>query len=94
MRWRPIAIGILLCIGLLPGCGALKAVQQAQDAFGNAKQAGAETKAPYHYYAAEEYLKLAEYERDEVDPVGAETFANQSRDHSGKALQKAGGGGK
>jgi len=94
MKWRPIAIGILLCAGLLSGCASSRAIRQAQDAFGNAKQAGAETKAPYNYYAAEAYLGLAEYEWGEVDPVGAETFAGQSRAHSEKALQKAGGGGK
>jgi hypothetical protein len=94
MKWRPIAIGILLCVGLLPGCASLKAAKQAQDAFDQAKAAGAETKAPYNYYAAEEYLKQMREEVAENDFIATRRFADQSRDHSEKALQKAGGGGK
>ena len=66
----------------------------ARDAFGQAKKAGAEVKAPYEYYSAEEYLKLAEKERIEADLKAAEEYSATARKYADEAIIKAGGGAK
>ncbi len=88
-----ILSGVLLCApAFLAGCAGDRAVRQASDAFERARQVGAETKAPYEYYAAQEYLKLAEHEQAEMDTVQAEVFAEQSQQKSTRAIEKVGGG--
>jgi hypothetical protein len=92
-------LGILIAVALfasgsLFGCSTDRMVRQANDSFEKARQAGAETKAPYEFYAAQEYLELAEHEKDEMDNKQARIWAEQSLKHSAAALDKAGGGGK
>lgn len=65
-----------------------------QNAFDAAKKAGAEKKAPYEYYAAQEYLALAEKESHEADKPAVEEFAATAMKYAEQALSKAGGGAK
>lgn len=87
-------LAVILSAGLAAGCSAKHAVQNARASFENAKAAGAETKTPYDYYAAEAYLGLAEHEVEEGDKAGARLFAEKSEKMSAEALKKAGGGAK
>jgi hypothetical protein len=87
-------LAVILSAGLAAGCSAKHAVQNARTSFEKAKAAGAETKAPYEYYAAEAYLGLAEHEMDERDKDGIRLFSEKSEQMSAEALNKAGGGAK
>jgi hypothetical protein len=80
---------------LIAGCSsATTVVKNARTSFEDVKAAGAETKAPYEYYAAEAYLGLAEHEIEEGDNAGASLFAEKSERMSAEARKKAGGGAK
>lgn len=86
-----------LLVSLLPaflaaGCAPTAALRKADGAFANAKAAGAESKAPFEYYAAEAYLDLAHHEKAEGDRGGVVEFSKTSEKHSAEALRKAGGG--
>jgi hypothetical protein len=89
-----VATAIVLSAGLAAGCGATKAVKSARASLERAKAAGAETKAPYEYYAAEAYFHQANHEVGEGDTKQGKAFANQSEFFSAKAIEKAGGGAK
>lgn len=88
-RWFGTAV---LAAALCAGCGASRSLQQAQESFDGARQAGAETKAPYEFFSAETYLQLAQHELDEMDLKQAASYAEKSLDFSKQALGKAGGG--
>ncbi len=79
---------------LLAGCASTQEIRGAKDAFGKAKAAGAESKAPYEYYAAEAYLERMDHEVGEGDQKAAREFAKESRMHSEEALRISGGGAK
>ena len=85
---------LLLPAFLAAGCTSAAALKNAKTAFGNAKAAGAETKAPFEYHAAEAYLDLAEHEKVEGDRKAVVDFSKKSEKFSAEALQKAGGGAK
>jgi len=93
-RLWALTLAVILSAGLAVGCSATQTVRNASASFDKAKAAGAETKAPYDYYAAEAYLGLAEHELDEGDNTGARLFAEKSERNSAEALKKAGGGAK
>ncbi|NJD63111.1 MAG: hypothetical protein FIA93_10405 [Deltaproteobacteria bacterium] len=69
-------------------------MEHATAAFERAKAAGAENRAPYEYYTAEEYLKLAKEELASGDRIGVALFAAESEKYSYEAMEKAGGGAK
>ena len=95
MRRRRIKMLLALCAAAaLGGCASARTMEQARSSLAQAKEAGAETKAPYDYYAAAGYLGIAEHEYGEVDLSAAREFAKKSAEHSAQALQKAGGGGR
>jgi hypothetical protein len=70
----------------------MEAVENAKAAFEKAKAAGAETAAPYEFYSAEEYLKLAKEELDSGDKIGVALFAAESEKYSFEAIEKSRGG--
>lgn len=70
----------------------IQAVENARLAFEKARTLGAETAAPYEYYTAEEYLKLAKQELKEGDRIGVAIFAAESERYSFEASEKATGG--
>jgi Domain of unknown function (DUF4398) len=72
----------------------MEAVENANAAFVRAREAGAERHAPYEYYTAEEFLKLAMEELSSGDKIGVALFAAESEKYSFEAMEKAGGGGK
>jgi hypothetical protein len=85
---------VVLIAGLAGGCATANAIQSARTSLDKAKAAGAMTKAPFEYYAAEEYLNKADFEVAEGDCKAANVFTKQSQEYSAKALQMAGGGAK
>lgn len=84
----------LFALLLLAGCASTQEVRSAKDAFEKAKAAGAESKAPYEYYAAEAFLERMDHEVDEGDNKAAREFAKESQAHSEAALRMSGGGAK
>jgi len=93
MRQLARAFLVLLLPAILAaGCASTTALKNASTAFGQAKAAGAETKAPFEYYAAESYLDLANHEKAEGDRDMVVDFSQKSEKYSAEALQKAGGG--
>ena len=99
-RWT-LLLGILVSFSLCTGCASVgqktpasSAIRQARFSFDKAKAAGAESKAPFEYYAAEAYLEKARHEWQENDLEGARLFAAKSENYSAQALEKAEGGAK
>lgn len=93
MRQLTRALLVLLLPAVLAaGCASTAALRNADTSFGQAKAAGAETKAPFEYYSAEAYLDLAHHEKAEGDGDMVVEFSKKSERFSAEALQKAGGG--
>lgn len=91
-HWTRALLVLLLPAVLAAGCASTTALKKADTAFGKAKAAGAETKAPFEYYSAEAYLDLAHHEKAEGDRDMVVDFSQKSEKFSAEALQKAGGG--
>jgi len=89
-----LLLAFVLCAGLVAGCATDNAIQNARMSLDKAKAAGAQNKAAFEYYAAEEYLKKAEFQAQKGDYKHADGFTKQSQEYSAKALQMAGGGAK
>jgi len=89
-----ILLATSVSIALLAGCAATGAIESARRSFEQARAAGAETKAPYEYYAAEAYLERAKDEVTEGDTAQAKVFAGESEAYAAQALSKAKGGAK
>ena len=69
-----------------------QAVENARASFLAAKAAGCEVAAPFEYYMAQEYLRLAETELAEGDRNHVVGIAEKSKAHSTKAIELAKGG--
>jgi len=89
-----VLCAVVLVAGLVAGCATETAMQNARTSLAQAKAAGAEKKAAFEYYAAEEFLKKANIEAEEGNYSSAEVLTKQSQEYSAKALQMAGGGAK
>ena len=85
---------VVLCTGLVAGCATKYAIERTQSTFAQAKAAGAQTKAPFEYYAAEAYLAKAVHQAEKGDPKQAEIFNKQAADYAAKALELSKGGAK
>jgi len=89
-----LLLAVVLCAGLVVGCATANRIENAQTTLAKAKAAGADKKAAFEYYAADEYLKKAIAQAELGDTKQADIFTKQSQEYSGKALQMAGGGAK
>ena len=85
---------VVLIVGLAAGCATANAIQSARTSLDKAKAAGAMTKAPFEYYAAETYLNKATIQAEKGDNKQAEIFTKESAAYSAKALGMAKGGAK
>ncbi len=83
-----------LAVSLAAGCATGRELERARASLGKAKDAGAEKIAPYEYYQAEEYLKLADHETAEGDAKQARSYAEEAERFSAAAIDKAAGGAK
>jgi hypothetical protein len=91
--WVAVLV-IVLIAALAGGCATANGIQNARAQLQKAKAAGADWSAPYEYYAAEAFLKQAEFQAGEGDLKQANAFRQESETYSAKALQMAGGGAK
>ncbi|HEX9192056.1 MAG TPA: hypothetical protein VF847_08160 [Candidatus Deferrimicrobiaceae bacterium] len=89
-----VLLAVVLCAGLVAGCATANAIERTQNTFAQAKAAGAQTKAPFEYYAAEAYLAKAVHQADKGDTKQADIFNKQAADYAAKALEMAKGGAK
>ena len=89
-----VLLAVVLCAGLLAGCATANAIQSARTSLEKAKAAGAESKAPFEYYAAEAYLGKAVHQAEKGDSRQADIFTKQSREYATRALDLAKGGAK
>ena len=89
-----VSLAVVLCVGLAAGCATANAIQGARTSLDKAKAAGAESKAPFEYYAAEAYLGKAVHQAEKGDNRQADVFTKQSQEYSAQALKAAGGGAK
>jgi hypothetical protein len=70
----------------------MQALEYARIAFDRARAAGGEKAAPYEYYMAEAYFKLAKAEFDEADQIGVIPFSEESKKYSLMVMEKMNGG--
>jgi hypothetical protein len=89
-----LLLAVVLFAGLVAGCATPNAIQSARTSLGKAKAAGAESKAPFEYYAAEAYLGKAVHQAEKGDCKQADIFTKQSQEYSAMAIKMAGGGAK
>ncbi|HEX9205429.1 MAG TPA: DUF4398 domain-containing protein [Candidatus Deferrimicrobiaceae bacterium] len=89
-----VPLVFVLCAGLAVGCATSNGIQKARASVEKAKAAGAESKAPFEYYAAEAYLGKAVHQAEKGDCKQAAIFTKQSQEYSAMAIRMAGGGAK
>lgn len=92
-----LLFAVVLSATLAVGCARAHktALNNARTSLDQAKAMGVEKTAPYEYYTAESYLRIAEHEAtEEGDYKGAKEFAEKSQKASAEAMKKAGGGAK
>jgi len=88
-RWRMSTVVCLLCVGLgTVGCGNVLYTVRANDAASKleeAREMGAEQRAPYEYYFAKEHLDKAKSEAAEADYGDAYELANVALEYATRA---------
>ena len=90
-----VLLAVVLCAGLVvAGCATANGIQNTRTTLEKAKAAGAMTKAPFEYYAADAFLKKATIQFEEGDSKQADIFNKEASAYAAKALQMAGGGAK
>ena len=82
---------VVVFLMMASACATATRVQDAESSFTQAKNLGAEQKAPFEYYAAEAYLEYARHEKDEGDAKQSNAFAEESIKYADQAIQKSGG---
>jgi hypothetical protein len=89
-----LLLAVVLCAGLVAGCATMNAIENTQKSLDKAKAAGAVTKAPFEYYAAEAYLNKASIQAEKGDSKQANIFNKEASAYADKALGMAKGGAK
>jgi hypothetical protein len=89
------ALGVLAIA--LPGCGGVyyaATVNAATSSVEEARELGAETRAPYEYYYAKAHLEQAQVEASEASYGDAAHFAQLAEEYANKAIAiiREGGG--
>ena len=85
---------VVLIVGLTAGCATMNAIENTQKSLDKAKAAGAVTKAPFEYYAAEAYLNKASIQAEKGDSKQANIFNKEASAYATKALDMSKGGAK
>lgn len=81
---------LLLCVWPAVGCGSVYytvSVSQASSKLEEARQMGAETKAPYEYTFAKEHLRQAQIEAAEASYSDAAGYAETAELYAQKAIE-------
>jgi len=85
IKKRALALFVLMIMLASTGCGPILStsrIEDAKEALEKATNAGAETKAPYEYYTAQEYLRKA-------DELWGYSQFGYSADYAKKAIEMA-----
>ena len=88
-----IVVSLVLCM-LLPlstGCGSVfytVSINAAQTKLEQAREMGAETKAPFEYYYAREHLRQAQVEAAEASYSDAASMAETAETYAQKAIDR------
>lgn len=89
---RRAVFATMLCLSLVAsGCGSVYytvSVNAAQTRLEQARQLGAETKAPFEYYYAREHLLQAQAEAAEASYGDAASFAETAEAYAQKAIDR------
>lgn len=92
-RGASILVGLSLTVALAAGCGPLRYVSNvtgdASSAVDEAREAKADTLAPYWWTRAIEYLTRARYEAAAADWQAANRFGRLAREAAEKATAEA-----
>ena len=91
MQRTGIVVVAVLALAMAGGCASAAKVSKARSSFKQARELGAEQKAPYEYYAAEVYLEMAEHETEEGDSKQSGYFAEKAVNFAEQAIEKSGG---
>lgn len=86
---RRISSGAFLLLAFLSACGPIRsrsALHNAEAAVAAARQEGAKTHAPYHYYFAEAHLEKAQQADAEGAYESATHWARESERHARQAI--------
>jgi hypothetical protein len=89
MRGLVFAVILLIATPVLSGCGSVYYTASATAAstrLEQARQMGAETKAPYEYYFAREHLRQAQVEAAEASYSDAASYAETAELYAQKAI--------
>jgi hypothetical protein len=90
---RGAILGVVLCT-LLPfatGCGSVYytvSINAAQTRLEQAREMGAETRAPFEYYYAREHLRQAQVEAAEASYSDAASMAETAETYAQKAIDR------
>jgi hypothetical protein len=83
-----VGLGVVACL-LSTGCGNtlyLVQVSQAEEAFEEARELGAEQYSPYEYYAAEARLEEAKVQAAQAEYGNASDLSDEATDYAEKAI--------
>ena len=84
-------LGSALALLTQTGCGSVYytvSVNAAQTRLEQARQMGAETRAPFEYYYAREHLQQAQTEAAEASYSDAATYAETAETYAQKAIDR------
>jgi hypothetical protein len=93
MRMRSAVIVAVTCsvLWLSTGCGGVYytvSINAAQTRLEQAREMGAETKAPFEYYYAREHLRQAQVEAAEASYSDAASMAETAETYAQKAIDR------
>jgi hypothetical protein len=89
MRGLVFAVLMLIATPAVTGCGSVYytvSANAAQTRLEQARQMGAETRAPYEYYFAREHLRQAQVEASEASYSDAASYAETAELYAQKAI--------
>jgi len=89
MRGLVFAVILLIAMPALAGCGSVYYTASATAAstrLEQARQMGAETRAPYEYYFAREHLRQAQVEAAEASYSDAASYAETAELYAQRAI--------
>ena len=89
---RGLVVAAVACSALaLSGCGSVYytvSVNAAQTRVEQARQMGAESKAPFEYYYAREHLRQAQVEAAEASYSDAASYAETAETYAQRAIDR------
>lgn len=91
MRGAIIAVMLFVLVAAATGCGGVYytvSINAAQTRLEQAREMGAESKAPFEYYYAREHLRQAQVEAAEASYSDAASMADTAETYAQKAIDR------